>query len=233
MSTFQERLEAKRERFALLATKNKEASVSRFAQAHQMADLIPFGQPILIGHHSEGRHRRDLTKIHSNFGKGIELEKKAEYYEEKAENYGTHGISSENPDALPMLKLKLAKQEQEHEKMIQINKRSRAEGTEKLPAYMLSNSNGRMKATRDRIALMEKMEARPAQKLERDGYTYEENKEEGRIMFTFPAIPSEEKRTLLKRNGYKWSPSRGAWVRMLTPNALHATRRMIPLLEQK
>src|SRR5450759_4941326 len=34
-------------------------------RASAMSDMIPFGQPILVGHHSEGRHRRDLAKINS------------------------------------------------------------------------------------------------------------------------------------------------------------------------
>jgi hypothetical protein len=48
------------------------------AQAHAIADLIPFGQPILRGHHSEGRSRRDAARIHSAYDKSGEAHQKAE-----------------------------------------------------------------------------------------------------------------------------------------------------------
>ncbi|MCY1286291.1 hypothetical protein D9M70_352600 [compost metagenome] len=34
-------------------------------------------------------------------------------------------------------------------------------------------------------------------------------------MFIFPGKPDEQTRTLLKSQAFKWSPSRGAWVRQL------------------
>lgn len=53
-----------------------ERAARRADAAHGKADatssLIPFGQPILVGHHSERRHRRDLDKINSNMRKAIE-----------------------------------------------------------------------------------------------------------------------------------------------------------------
>ena len=46
-------------------------------QAHRMAEHIPLGQPILIGHHSEGRDRRYRNRIHNTFGKSFEHQAKA------------------------------------------------------------------------------------------------------------------------------------------------------------
>jgi hypothetical protein len=34
--------------------------------------MIPFGQPILVGHHSEGRARRDQGRIESGMRAGVE-----------------------------------------------------------------------------------------------------------------------------------------------------------------
>lgn len=45
--------------------------------------MIPMGQPILVGHHSEGYHRRHIGRMNSNMEKGLEELKKAEYYERK------------------------------------------------------------------------------------------------------------------------------------------------------
>jgi hypothetical protein len=43
-----------------------------WAAAREFASRIPFGQPILVGHHSEGRHRRDLARIDRMEDKAIE-----------------------------------------------------------------------------------------------------------------------------------------------------------------
>lgn len=48
-------------------------------------DMIPLGQPILrVGHHSEGRHRRDLARIDSLMGKGVEQGREADEAERRA-----------------------------------------------------------------------------------------------------------------------------------------------------
>lgn len=70
------------ERAANAAARSKAAHV----RAHSLADAIPFGQPILVGHHSEGRHRRDLDRIHNLHGRGFEEGRKAEHYERRAES---------------------------------------------------------------------------------------------------------------------------------------------------
>ena len=57
-----------------------------------------------------------------------------------------------------------------------------------------------------------------------EGYTYREDPEENRVMFIFDGKPAENVRQLLKSHGFKWSPTRGAWVRQITGNALFAAR---------
>jgi hypothetical protein len=44
------------------------------------------GQPILVGHHSEGRHRRDLERIHSRTRKSIEAHDNAQHAEGRAQS---------------------------------------------------------------------------------------------------------------------------------------------------
>lgn len=55
------------------------------SSARERADRIPFGQPILIGHHSEGRDRRYRERIHNTFRKAYEEGKRAEYWAGRAE----------------------------------------------------------------------------------------------------------------------------------------------------
>lgn len=53
-----------------------EADV-RLGMARALGDMIPFGQPILVGHHSEKRHRSHLNKIDTNMRKGVEAHKES------------------------------------------------------------------------------------------------------------------------------------------------------------
>lgn len=53
-------------------------------KANSIMSMIPPGQPILVGHHSERRHRRDLERIDSGMRKSIEESKKSEHYSHKA-----------------------------------------------------------------------------------------------------------------------------------------------------
>lgn len=72
------------------------------------ADRIPFGQPILIGHHSERRDRRFRDKIHQNFGKAFELKDQAEALRRRAKvAERSDAISSDDPDAIAKLEAKV------------------------------------------------------------------------------------------------------------------------------
>lgn len=57
MSDRADALDAKADRYAA----SSDAAV---AAADQISSGIPMGQPILVGHHSERRHRRDLDRMH-------------------------------------------------------------------------------------------------------------------------------------------------------------------------
>ena len=105
---YEEKVEARRERYAERAAKASQESARAFESARIVADGIPMGQPILVGHHSEGRHRRDIARIDRGMRKGIEAESKAAHYAHKAETYGTHGISSDDPAAVAKLRAELA-----------------------------------------------------------------------------------------------------------------------------
>ena len=70
--TYRERKERRAERRAEWARKRKAKSEAAFSAVKNLADQIPLGQPILVGHHSERRARRDADRISSNMTKGIE-----------------------------------------------------------------------------------------------------------------------------------------------------------------
>ena len=54
------------------AEKRDVKSEQAFATAHNLVQDIPPGQPILVGHHSEKRHRRTIERSHAAMSKGVE-----------------------------------------------------------------------------------------------------------------------------------------------------------------
>ena len=70
------------------AAKLSQSATSTLAQARRMGSAIPFGQPILIGHHSETRDRNYRARITGKMGKGFALMDKASHYADKAASVG-------------------------------------------------------------------------------------------------------------------------------------------------
>lgn len=62
-TTLAERAEAKAYRLANLADKRERQADAFSAAARRMLDRMTAGQPILIGHHSERRHRNELARV--------------------------------------------------------------------------------------------------------------------------------------------------------------------------
>lgn len=245
MNSYEEKLEAKRERYEEKAEQLRAEAKRLHQQAHEMAEVIPFGQPILVGHYSEGRDRRYRERIHNTFGKAFATMDKADHYEQKAASVGTGGISSDDPDAVVKLKEKLASLQRNHEWMKNVNAAIRKGKTpdKQIPAlvalgmteaeaqkllepdfcgrigiapYSLQNSNANIRRVEQRIRELERAAERNVTvEREGNGYTYREDVNENRVMFLFDGKPEEATRKLLKAYGFKWSPTRTAWVRML------------------
>jgi hypothetical protein len=73
-----ERLEARQERHEQVAERASAASDGAWERSRQIASFIPLGQPVLVGHHSERRHRRDIERMDRLDRKAIEDGKAAE-----------------------------------------------------------------------------------------------------------------------------------------------------------
>ena len=122
LNRYEERQQNRLDRYEALADKATVKSTVLATRSNQMAECIPFGQPILVGHHSEKRDRNFRSKIHSIMGKSVQEMKKAEYYQNKADSVGKGGISSDDPNAIEKLKSKLEKLQQAQELMKKANK---------------------------------------------------------------------------------------------------------------
>lgn len=104
------------------------------------------------------------------------------------------------------------------------------------PAWKLTNNNAEIRRTKGRIAEIEKIKANEAKPIEDkfptvEGVKVVENAEAMRIQLIFDGKPDDETRALLKSNGFRWSPSFGAWQRQLNGNGIYAARNVLTKLQ--
>ncbi|MDD5240059.1 MAG: DUF3560 domain-containing protein [Candidatus Nanoarchaeia archaeon] len=116
---------AKAEHAAEMATKHEEESDRRYEERRKIMDNIPFGQPILVGHHSEKHHRSDLHKAEKHFEKSVEEHEIAKKYADKAERYGKKA-TGESPGLIyrRIQKLEADKRRMERQKAEAVEKHS-------------------------------------------------------------------------------------------------------------
>lgn len=175
--TYRERREARAERLRGWAAKRETKSAAGFDKAHRIADMIPFGQPILVGHHSERHARRDRDRIDAGMRAGVENERKAQDMLGRAAGIETadeHAIYSDDSDAVDRLQERIAALEARQALMKEINaairkgvsldtldlsERLKAElmsnarhaGCKGFPAYALSNNNANIRRNQARL----------------------------------------------------------------------------------
>ncbi|HGD9198367.1 TPA: DUF3560 domain-containing protein, partial [Escherichia coli] len=73
-------------------------SAQALDEVERLAAMIPPGQPILVGHHSERRARRDAQRIENGMKRAVMLFERAEYWEERARSALLHAKYKERPD---------------------------------------------------------------------------------------------------------------------------------------
>jgi hypothetical protein len=255
MTDYEIKRQARIDRMRELAERNSHQAQMSFDTAHKMADIIPFGQPILVGHHSEGRDRNYRARIQGKFEKGIELQKKAEYYAGRV-HAAEHNpaISSDDPTAVDQLQAKIDKAEACQALMVAANKiirrtaGTRAEKIAELEAlgipkpverlfepdfagrvgfanYALTNNSGNIHRMKERIAHLQKHSTDTTAEIQAGDIRIVDNVEINRVQIFFPGKPNDEIRSNLKSNGFRWSPTEGAWQRQRSQYALDIAKR--------
>jgi hypothetical protein len=176
MTTYRERRLARAEKLRDWSEGNAAKSDARYTASKDLADRIPFGQPILVGHHSEGRARRDAAKIHDGMRAAIDLDEKARRQASSAneiEAQAAGAIYDDDPDAIEALTAKLAKLEARREEMKAANAEYRKAHKAELkamsaydrgqaipfPSYSLQNLGGNIGRARDRLARLQREKA--------------------------------------------------------------------------
>lgn len=123
MATGKERKQARADRYRERALQAKAGSTAAYRRSEELTKNIPSGQPILVGHHSEKRHRRALECSWNALGKSVELERKADYYAAKAEAAEhNRAIYAEDDDAVENLTERVAALESLQERMKAANR---------------------------------------------------------------------------------------------------------------
>ncbi len=235
------------------AAKSKAEADRLYNASNDMASVIPPGQPILIGHHSEKGDRRYRERMRNLFGQSVAQRDKADYYTEKAETIeNNNAIFSDDPEALDKLteKLKTLQELQAFMKAANrcIKKKDKAaflklnHATEPMweklttpdyvnrtgfPSYKLTNNNANIRRIADRITALKKLENKQVVDKTVNGVRIYENKEANRLQLIFNDKPSDEVRKQLKSSGFRWSPSEGAWQRHISPNALYSAESIV------
>ena len=241
-SDYNEKRKARKESYEKLSEKNTKLSQQLWDEVNEMSNMMN-GQPILVEHHSEGRHRRDIAKMHNKMSKSVEADKKADYYRNRLETLERdYAISSDDPEAISKLKSKILSLEKNQELMKEANKVIKSKITdgkkiewlisiglsqnnaEKLispnhfggPGYArfsLTNNNANIRRNKERLIFLQNQAASPTQQIQIGSVRIVDNAEDNRVQIFFPDKPSEQVRTELKRNGFRWSPKVGAWMR--------------------
>lgn len=106
------------------------------------------------------------------------------------------------------------------------------------PPYALQNNNAKIRNTKARIAQLERLKEaaetateQPKDEYKTDLFKVVENAEIMRLQLKFEGKPDADTRTVLKRRGFRWSPTNGVWQRQLTNNAKYAVKQVIKELE--
>lgn len=171
--TYRERRLARADRLRGWSESNQTKSEARGAEADRIADGIPFGQPILVGHHSERRHRKDLARIQNGMSAAVELERKANAQASAAdeiEAQAANAIYDDDPDAIERLSEKIVKLEAERKAMRDANAKYRKEHKAELaamspydrhqavpyPGYALQNLGGNITRCRQRLVRLQR-----------------------------------------------------------------------------
>lgn len=166
--TTREKRERRAERLREWAAKREERSSADFDAAHAATAGIPFGQPIIVGHYSERRHRNAIAKGDQAMRRAVESSRMAGSMTSRATNIERateHAIFSDDPDARERLEARIAGLEAEREQMKTMNATYRKAHKAELkalsayqrgqavpfPSYAITNIGGNISRLRKRL----------------------------------------------------------------------------------
>lgn len=256
---FHQRRENRIEHAENMASKKEAESTELYLRSTEMASVIPMGQPILIGHHSERRDRNYREKIHNTMGRSVEASNKAGYYADRAESIkNNEAIFSDDPEALQKLEAKLKSMSDLADFMkaanVCIRKKDR-DGFLRLPmasektweelhsekrfggfgfaGFTLSNNSAERRRLKQRIEKLKKLQETAVLDLMINSVRIFENREANRLQIIFEDKPAAEIIKQLKSSGFRWCRSEGAWQRHISNSAIYCAKLIVNSLDPK
>lgn len=235
---YEAKRQARYERLLVASQKAHTEAESRTATAHDMASVIPFGQPILVGHYSEQRDRNYRNRIENNFRKGYELYKRAQELQHRAESVAeNNAIFSDDPEATDKLGDKIAELEKLQETYKAVNAAYKKflknpatldacdlsaayktiirefkpdwSGDQPIPSFRLTNNNANIRRLKERAEVVARKQAMRDEDLEINGVRIEGRPSENRIRLFYPGRVPLETYKLLKQHGFRVLRSEG------------------------
>jgi len=88
------------ERLSNASERAGDRSQEAYERSNALVENIPFGQPVLIGHHSQRSHEKTLEKSRSAMDTSVKEGKLAEHLEYKAKSSARHQAYKEKPDVI-------------------------------------------------------------------------------------------------------------------------------------
>jgi phospholipid N-methyltransferase len=93
-----DRAEARAERFENYSDRREADAHAAKSAVDRIADGIPLGQPILVGHHSERHARKDAERIENGMRRAVKMWETAQYWQQRAKGALMHAKYLERPD---------------------------------------------------------------------------------------------------------------------------------------
>lgn len=229
------------DRFKELAWKAEQKSQAAFERSSKMVEGIPAGQPILVGHHSEKRHRSVLERSWNAVEQSVKEQEKAEYYRRKAEAAeNNNAIYTEDEDSVKRLEEKIAAHEKlqlsmkdrnkivrkkitDDEKVAELVKTGMKESVARAllvpdfcgrigyPICTLTNNNAVIRNAKKRLEQVKQLKAQERKEYDVNGAHIVENPQENRFQIYFRKKPAENIRQSLHHAGYRYSYENGCW----------------------
>lgn len=116
-----DRAEERSERFEEYGEHRAEDAESARAAVARIADGIPLGQPILVGHHSERHARKDAERIENGMRKAVKMWETSKYWERRAAGALRHAKYKELPGVRQRRIKGLEADKRKHERRIALS----------------------------------------------------------------------------------------------------------------
>lgn len=162
--TGEERRERRAAILRLRAARLQAKAADHSRASHDIGSRIPFGQPILVGHHSERGHRRAIERMHNQTANAYALGKYAETLESRADHVEQRPtIQASDSDAVEQYRQKLARLTAKRDMMKATNAawRQFTKTKDPAPLHALGLDNGTITQMSERMATAYSWEKQP------------------------------------------------------------------------